>query len=316
MEAIKHEIIVRGRRVATDAVKINGRIFVVKGNILRTVSIREELYEDVEDPSAIVDELRRAKIQADIFTFWQRLPETSAKFPFYFEWDNFAAVPVADYATWFEKQIDRNARRAIKRAEKNEVSVRVVSPGKNFINGIIFIYNETPVRQGRKFWHFGKTYDEVRREIIEPDNDISVFLGAYFKEQLIGFVKLIFTKEYANFAQILSAISHRDKYPTNALIAKAVDLCAERKIPFLVYERFAYGKKGSDNLSDFKRRNGFQQIDVPRYYVPLSLKGRMALKMGLHHGVTGIIPLPLVESMLGWRRIVYEKIYRKNGKST
>ena len=103
--------------------------------------------------------------------------------------------------------------------------------------------------------------------------------------------------------QILSMIRHRDKAPTNALIAQAVRSCAERGIPVLVYANFAYGNKERDSLSDFKQHNGFQRIDVPRYYVPLTLAGRAALRLGLHRDGVDQIPEPVLVHLRKMRSV-------------
>ncbi len=89
-------------------------------------------------------------------------------------------------------------------------------------------------------------------------------------------------------------IHHRDKSPTNALIAQAVRSCAQRDIKFLVYSQFAYGRKERDGLSDFKEHNGFQRIDLPRYYVPLTAVGRLALRLRLHRDVVDRVPEPVL----------------------
>ena len=72
--------------------------------------------------------------------------------------------------------------------------------------------------------------------------------------ELIGFIKLTTdeTLTQAGIMHIVSMIKHRDKAPTNALVAQAVRSCADRKIPHLVYSNFAYGKKETSSLSDFK----------------------------------------------------------------
>jgi hypothetical protein len=102
--------------------------------------------------------------------------------------------------------------------------------------------------------------------------------------------------------QILAMVSQRDKAPTNALIAQAVRSCADRRIPYLVYANFAYGNKHRDSLSDFKQNNGFQRIDLPRYYVPLTVKGRIAVRFGLHHPIATHIPEPVLARLRTIRR--------------
>ena len=69
------------------------------------------------------------------------------------------------------------------------------------------------------------------------------------------------TRTQANLMNILSLIEHRDKAPTNALIAHSVRACAERGISYLVYQSFSYGKKQWDGIMKFKQVNGFQRVD-------------------------------------------------------
>ena len=54
---------------------------------------------------------------------------------------------------------------------------------------------------------------------------------------------------------------------------------------------------GSDSvysLSDFKEHNGFRRIDVPRYYVPLTLKGWVGFRLGMHRSVGDHFPGPVL----------------------
>ena len=90
--------------------------------------------------------------------------------------------------------------------------------------------------------------------------------------------------------QFLSKIKDRDKAPNNALLAKAVEVCAEKGVRLLTYDKFSYEEKGIDPLSEFKHHNGFKKLDYPKYYVPLNLKGSIGLKIGLHHGFKRLIP--------------------------
>jgi len=99
--------------------------------------------------------------------------------------------------------------------------------------------------------------------------------------------------------------AHRDKSPTNALIAESVRLCADRKIGHLCYGKFSYGKKQRDSLTDFKQNNGFQRIEVPRYFVPLTMRGKIALRLGLHHKVADRVPEPLLITYRNLRRLWY-----------
>ncbi len=124
--------------------------------------------------------------------------------------------------------------------------IREVPFNEALIRGIWEIYNEYPIRQGRKFLHYGKDIDTVRREEATYLEN-SQFIGAFDGEKLIGFVKIVVDESgtQAGLMNILSMIEYRDKAPTNALVAHAVRYCASRCISHLAYSSFAYGKRSA-----------------------------------------------------------------------
>jgi len=129
---------------------------------------------------------------------------------------------------------------------------------------------------------------------------------------MIGFVKLVHdeTRMQAGLMNIVSMVRERDKAPTNALVAQAVKSCAERGISFLVYSNFAYGKKQRDTLSDFKERNAFQKMDLPRYYVSLTGLGTLALRLGLHKKLTDHVPEPVLAKIRVLRNAWYSRKFQ------
>jgi hypothetical protein len=56
------------------------------------------------------------------------------------------------------------------------------------------------------------------------------------------------------------------------------------------------------SLVDFKRYNGFQEMRVPRYFVPLTAKGRIALSLRLHRGWKAMLPAQVVAPLKKLRR--------------
>jgi hypothetical protein len=284
--------------------KVCGKDIRVTGGLIRIARLEADRYEFLEEPDVALDELRRCGKRIDIFTFMQKVSQTQPKYRYPMEWDNVAALPVSTFDDWFSRQINFKVRNKVRLAEKRDVTVREVPFDEALVRGISAVYNDSPVRQGRRFWHFGKDLETVRREN-GTFLDRSVFVGAFLGESLIGFAKLVTDEDrgQAGLMQILSMISHRDKAPTNALIAQAVRSCAERRIRHLVYANFSYGKKEQDSLGDFKQHNGFQRIELPRYYVPMTLAGRAALGLGLHHGIGAHIPEPLLAKLRTLRRL-------------
>lgn len=277
---------------------IGGRDIKVGGRLIRTARLEADKYEFLNDPAALLDAIKKSGRRIDLFTFMQKLSETSPKYSYPMEWDNLAAVPVSTFDEWFTKQISGKTRNMVRRAEKKGVVVRETPFDDELVRGIWEIYNEVPMRQGKPFAHYGKDVATVHHmSATFPDR--SVFIGAYANDRLIGFAKLVNDedREQAALMHIVSMVEHRDSSPTNALIAQAVRSCADRGFRHLVYSNFSYGKKQRDSLSDFKENNGFLRIELPRYYVPLTVAGRMALRMGIHHGVMELVPESLVAKL-------------------
>jgi hypothetical protein len=295
---------------------INGKDIVVEGRIVRVARLDGEKYTFPEDPEAIVANLRDSRDRADLFTFMQKLPETEPRFPYPYEMDNLAVLPITTFENWWDNQIRSYPRNRARQAGKRGVVMRQVPYGDELVRGICGIYNETPVRQGKKFAHFGMTMERGRK-YAGTFLDRSIFTGAYLGEEMIGFTKLTMdeTRTQAVLVHILSMSQHKDKAPTNALIAEAVKLCADSKIPYLVYEHFNYGRKVGDSLAHFKEVNGFQRVDVPRYYMALTAFGHLALRFGLHHSISDRIPEKVAEKFRDLRRAWYDRRFQTSTES-
>ena len=296
--------------------QVCGREIRVRGRLIRIAALDGDGYQFLEDTEATLAALRKSAARIDLFTFIQKLCEASPKYSYPMEWDNVAALHISSFDDWMMHQIDPRVRTKLRKAAKNGVTVREVSLDDALVRGIHGIFNESPIRQGKRFRYYGKSF-EVVREMTATFLDQSVFIGAFFEGNLIGFTQIVIDETLTQAAakHIISAIQHRDKAPTNALIAQAVRSCAERRIPYLWYGNFSYGKKRNDSLSDFKRHNGFQKVDLPRYYVPFTGAGRMALRLGLHHTLIDWIPEPLAATYRTIRKLWYRRRFSGVGNA-
>ena len=300
MKSDQTEIRIRGKTIKTASAEVEGRTIMVKGRWLKLAVIKDgELVqgEPVSDPKAFVRGVRGRTLGADILSFAQKVPDTTPKHDLYFEWDNAAVVSTVDYTDWWEQKLPQESRKNARRASKRGVAVKAAEFNTTFVEGIKSIYDEIPVRQGRKFWHYGKDLETVRMENATY-LERSEFIGAFFEGKLIGFIKLIYVDKVAEIVQILSMSCHQDKRPMNALLAKAVEVCSQKGISHLVYGKYRYGSNPNTTLAEFKRRNGFEQMNFPRYYVPLTLKGRLALMLKLHRSLTQLLPPELAAFLI------------------
>ena len=274
--------------------------------LVRLCSLRDEYYEFVEDPMAFLGELKSNRlVNADLFTFIQSIADPEPRFPYHLEFDTAAVLSLSTYEHWWTKQINGKTRNMVRKAQKAGLEIRAVEFGDEFIRGIHTIYNESPMRQGRRFLHYGKTLETLRREHGTFLNQ-SQFFGAYYDGKLIGFIKLVHGQGVSSLMNIMSMISHRDKAPTNALISKAVEICAEKGVP-----RLQYGTGKAASLGDFKKHHAFQEVSLPRYFVPLNRKGAVALRLGLHRRFDKYLPEDwrnrLLEARTKWLASHYAK---------
>jgi hypothetical protein len=282
---------------------------VVSGRWLRMASIRDEDVRDTRvalDPEAYLNKLRAENIKADIFTFSEPLPNSGPAFNYPFSWNNLAVIPITTFDDWWQNRLTQVTRKNVRRAGRRGAEVKVVPLDEQLARGIKSIYDETPVRQGRRFWHYNKSLEWVL-QANSTYRDRSEFLCAYSGEELIGFMRLIYVGEYATIMQILSKNAHFDKRPTNLLISKAVEQCVAHGIRYLVYGRFVYGKNNKSPLTEFKRRNGFESVQVRTYHVPLTRLGRLAVKTKLHLGPKHFLPENFLYWLLNLRSWFYNR---------
>ena len=274
------------------------------GRLIKLCALVNAWYESVENPETLISSIKKLEEKQHIFTFFQRPPHIEPKFNYYKEPYSVAVIKLKSYDDWWNNSIGKYARQAVKRSQKYGVEVRAKIFDDEFIKGISRIYNETPLRAGKKFPHYNDSLEKVKKEN-GTFIDRSLFLGAYYETELVGFAKIVFEEEFADILQLLSKISHRYKCVTNALLAKIVEVCSEREVGYI-----AYGNFDSSGLGDFKRHNGFTRMDLPRYYIPLNLVGKVALRLKLHRSFSDAIPDEVKPFLRGFRKWWFERRVR------
>lgn len=287
------EISVKGKWFYVAGLTVGDKTIIVRGKWLKVAQVHNEewLETELEHPELCVQSLKREacnSLRPDIFSFTQQLPATQPKYAYHLEWDSIAAIHVTSFKEWWVS-VPQETRKNVRRAQKCGVLVHVRELDSALLQDLVALNNDSPVRQGKEFTHFGKTLEQVTRD--QRDFlDRSDYICAYHGSELIGVVKLVYRGEVASILTFLPKMSHNDKRPANALIAKSVELCEQKKISYLEYGKFNYGNKKDTPLREFKIRNGFREVLVPRFFVPLTAKGAISIKLGLHRGAIGILP--------------------------
>ncbi len=300
------EIRMAGKNTLVPAADICGRTVIVRPGRVKEASVQDDIVapgELVADSAPFITELKKSGLQADVLTFFQRPPDVTPKFKHHFEWDNYAAVDCSNFDAWWEK-LPQEARKNTRRSAKRGVTVKLAAYDDELVRGIHKLCNESPMRQGKPFWHYGKDFETVKREHA-TFMERSDFVAAYFENELIGFIKMVRVDQIAFILHILAFNSHYDKRPLNALLTEAVKICSQKGVKYFVYDKYVYGNKTDSTLVEFKRRNGFEQINFPRYYIPLTLKGKIYVGLRLYRGAVGLIPAPVLKVLLRIREKIY-----------
>lgn len=308
-ETHQTEVRIRGKTILVPSLTVGERTIVIGGKYVKTARIKDEAFvqgEIVANLDETLAAMAAAKCKADIFCFSQKIGENAPKYTHYCEWEDFAVIYITSYEDWYKSKIKKDARENIRRAAREGIRVESVPYNLKLVQQIKDLYDDTPVRQGKRFWHHGKSIEEL--DILHGTyKERAEFIAAYLGPEFVGFLKMVYVDNFAKTMHVISNEKHFQKRPTNALIAKAVEICAEKGLSHLIYGEFTFPGKRSSSLSEFKQRNGFERVLYPTYYVPLTLKGRLVLKFQLHKGLKAKLPPALLEKARKLRSMLYTR---------
>lgn len=287
------DLFLGGTWIKVPAVDVNGTTLVVSGNWLRIAAMDGEdcPERELDDPERCIRTLKDRQshsVRADVLTFAQLVPATEPKYPYPMQQDSIATIRLASYKEWWES-LPQETRKNTRRAAKRDVVVSIRELDDQLIRQIMEINNETPSRQGRRFTHYGANFEDVKRDYGSFAHR-SEYVCAHFGDELVGISKIVYGSHVAAIMKLQPKISHYDKRPANAVLARSIERCAERGASCVTYGKFRYGKQENTSLMEFKARHGFEEVLVPRYHVPLTLKGAVAVKLGLHRDMVEILP--------------------------
>ena len=270
---------------------------------LETISIRKKLgikiardYREYEKNVNPTDDLllKLDGRDIDIFTFVERkwcCPITNPPSTWTRTDDNIGLLEIKDYESWWSA-IGKKTRNMVRKAEKSGVNVTVVEPSDKLAEGIWKIYNETPIRQERAFPHYGEPLETVTGNMYAAKK--SAFIAAYIGNELVGFIQILYGDNIAILSNILTMQRHWDKSVNNAMLAKTVEVCASNGYRWLMYGRIG----NHPSLDKFKENNGFVKYPVTRYYIPITQKGSLAIRLGLHQELKDALPQSIKDPLI------------------
>jgi len=124
------EIRAQGRTLRVPSSVINGRRVISRGKWLKVAAVQDEDFiegEVIQDPADFVAKLKAEEISADIFTFVQKLPDTTPKYQYRLEWDNVAAIPTTTCEEWSKQRLSQRLGAVSERTiESVEDQIKIV----------------------------------------------------------------------------------------------------------------------------------------------------------------------------------------------
>ena len=179
---------------------------------MRILQDNQEYEKDAPATEDYVKHFR--ELGVDIYTFLERTWCCPIKNP-PSNWvrsdDNVCMLQITSFDDWFTI-VGKKTRNMIRKAEKSSVKVSVIELTPQLVEGIWKIYNETPIRQGRAFSHYGQSLQSVADNMAQAKN--ATFISAYLEGELVGFVQIIYGDNIAIISQILSLQKHGAKAST------------------------------------------------------------------------------------------------------
>jgi hypothetical protein len=268
---------------------------------------------DIEPKKELLANLRNNGV--DLFTFINRefLKPARNEYAFHREVENYAIMRINSYDDWWSNSIKKHERYSVRKAQKSGIKVKRTEINDELLRSVQKIYNETPIREGRRYSGYGQSIQSLRKKFQNMgDSDL---LGAYLGSELVGLIWIRYGNRAALIQSFVSLLEQRNKCPNNALISEAVKRCASRHFEFLVYGNH-YGFLPS--LDVFRTKQGFQKFPLSRYYVPLTTTGEVALKLRLHRKFEYLLPIqverPLLQVYNRLSRTIPPAIWHKLGE--
>ena len=162
----------RGKHVFVPCIKVNNCEIISRGIFPRIATVFDDFLNPnyIKDPKPYIHAINNKRM-ADIFSFLGKIDDSDSKSYNIFtdennvhiEHDFLAAIRIKTYDDWLRCDIKKQTRKRIKKSKKIGISVKRVDLDSNLIEDITKIFNETPVRQGRKFWHYGKDFEQSQK---------------------------------------------------------------------------------------------------------------------------------------------------------
>jgi hypothetical protein len=302
------DIRMKGRWVTVPSLDIDDKKVYATGKWLKIARVRgEEMSEtELSNPELYIEKLKENqnhRVKADIFTFPQKLPATQPKYQYPMEQESVAAIHLTSFKEWWDS-LPQETRKNVRRSAKRGVAVKIRELDDELIEGIRAVNDDSPVRQGLQNAYYGRSSRETEKLYGEFVGRCD-FVCAYVGDELIGFLHLVYRGDVASILNLTTKPSHFDKRPANAVMAAAVQACEDKGIRYITYGLYNYGNKHDSPLREFKIRCGFEEILVPRYFVPLTLWGGFSVKAKLHRGLIGILPTSVIGPGLRMRSMWY-----------
>ena len=114
-----------GEWVAVPGFKCQDKTIIITGRWVRTTRVHDEAWSETElpDPESCLDEVRRHRPRADVFTFAQKPPGHPSQNNYRVERESTAIIKLTTFDEWWT-HLPQETRKNVRRSERHGVTVK------------------------------------------------------------------------------------------------------------------------------------------------------------------------------------------------
>ena len=179
---------------------------------------------------------------------------------------------------WTNK-FNKKARNLVKKFKKSNGIVKVLDRPLDYINEIMEVNLSAPIRQGRpmppSYTNREIVIKSLEASLKEKKGHLKVY-GAFIHDKLVAYSYVVEHNGYAYISRFLTHTKYFKYAVSNGLISAIIEDLCNRNIEVVQYGYWSRHHKG---VNHFLKQHGFERGKVEAYYIPLSRKGRLALRI-------------------------------------
>ncbi len=179
----------------------------------------------------------------------------------------------------WKNKFNKKARNLVRKFLRSGGKVELLKNPLNYVDDIMEINLSKPLRQGRPLPETYTRKDLViqilERNIRDKGEHFRVY-GAFIKDKLVAYAYVSEHNGYAYISRFLTHAKYFKYAASNGLLSFIIESLCKEGVKVVQY---GYWSRHYEGVNHFLQQHGFEKGEVRAYYIPLTMKGSLVLKM-------------------------------------